>query len=238
MAQWLRQSTAVNVMIGPALGTGGLAIVTTLKASTVTALKIRKHTATVVVSATGANMFHVSDGHYYVPMTTTHTNTLGHLRLYVRATGTVKALPMWQDFHVVPANVFDSLVSGTARLNTITVSGVWNATTRTLTSGLVMWSVAARTLTSAGNVWTAGARTLTSGANVWAAAITEVTGVPAASPVASKALGFVYVATRNKRITTATGDKVHNSASSVIAKATLTASTTIFTKAKYVTATA
>jgi len=362
VAQWVRQNSAVKLMIGPAVATNGIAAVLTLKASTVTKLAIRKHGATVVVSVTGANMTHVDAGHYYVPLTSLHTNVLGHFRLYCRASGTVKSLPMWQDAHVVAANVYDSLVSGTDRLDVITVSGVWNTTVRTLTSGLTVansvwaagtkvltsglvvansvWAAAARTLTSAGTTWTAGTRTLTSGLTVansvwvgttrtltsaattwtagtrtltsgltaansvwaagsrtltsagttwtaaartltgfsftvsavvtnktgytlttgqhdaigarawaqtirtltsggavWAGAITEVTGAPGAAPTARKAMGWVYVTAAFHRQTTATQDRVYNSSSVVIARATLSASSTVFTRLKYVTAT-
>ena len=128
-----------------------------------------------------------------------------------------------------------------------TVSGVWSAATRTLTSAGVAGTAAARTLTSGatvGNsVWVSTTRTLTSGGNVassvWSKTITEVTGVPAAAPAAKASLGFLYVSARNKRITTATGDKIHNSASTLIARAALSyvTGTQTFTKAKYSTAT-
>jgi hypothetical protein len=143
--------------------------VSTLKASTVTALKIVKHGATVVVSATGRTFGHISDGHYRLSLLSGDVATRGHLRAYVRATGaSVKALPFWRDFDVIPATVYDSLVSGTTKLNV-----------GTLSSGLVVWSVAARTLTSgltvANSVWAGGTRTLTSGAVVWTAATRTLT---------------------------------------------------------------
>jgi len=54
-------------------------------------------------SATAAS--HLAGGHYKVPLNATDTNTLGRLRLYVNEGG---ALPVWRDFMVVPANVWDS----------------------------------------------------------------------------------------------------------------------------------
>jgi hypothetical protein len=179
MAQWLRQGTAVKFHVGPAVATGGLAVVTSLKASIVTALKVLKHAATAVVTATNGGLTHIADGVYYVSLTSTHTNTLGHVRVYVRASGTTKSLPFWKDGHVVPANVFDSLVSGSAKLNVGTLASglaVWSVAARTLTSAGVAWTAGARTLTSAAVTWTAGTRTLTSAGVVWTAGTRSLTG--------------------------------------------------------------
>jgi hypothetical protein len=57
---------------------------------------------------------HDSDGYYQIPLTTTDTNTLGELRVNVHKSG---ALPVWEDFMVVPAVVYDTLVLGTDDLN-------------------------------------------------------------------------------------------------------------------------
>jgi hypothetical protein len=65
---------------------------------------------------------HLAGGHYKVPLNTTDTGTLGRLRLYVNESG---ALPVWRDFMVVPANVFDSLVGGADYLevDAVAISG-------------------------------------------------------------------------------------------------------------------
>lgn len=107
--------------------------------------------------------------------------------------------------------------------------------------GARAWAQTTRTLTSAGVVWSAGTRTLTSGASlacsVWNKTITDVTGAPAANPAAKNAVSWVYVGARYKRLTTATGDKFHSSASVGIAKAPVSASSTVFTRGKYTTVT-
>jgi hypothetical protein len=51
-----------------------------------------------------------SDGWYPVTLTTTHTNTLGSLVLKVHDAAT--HLPVWHEFLVLPANVYDSIVAG------------------------------------------------------------------------------------------------------------------------------
>src|SRR5690606_22157623 len=51
---------------------------------------------------------HDEFGYYDIPLDTTDTNTLGRLRVAVSESG---ALPVWQDFLVVTANVYDTLCS-------------------------------------------------------------------------------------------------------------------------------
>ena len=103
--------------------------------------------------------------------------------------------------------------------------------------GTRVWAVGARTLTSAGAAWSAGTRTLTSGAavgsSVWVTGLTELAAVPAAAPQAAQALMWVYMGARNKRLTLATSDKVHSSATVVVGTAVLTAATGSFTRAKF-----
>lgn len=52
--------------------------------------------------------------------------------------------------------------------------------------------------------------------------ITELAGVPAASPSLEEALALLYMALRNKRETTSTSLKIHNDAGAVIATASAT----------------
>ena len=52
---------------------------------------------------------HDADGWYQCPLTATDTDTLGLLTVQVVESG---ALMVWADFEVVPANIFDAMVSG------------------------------------------------------------------------------------------------------------------------------
>ena len=56
---------------------------------------------------------HRYGGNYMVDLDATDTNTLGHLRVMCKESG---ALPVIADFMVVPANVYNSLVSGSDNL--------------------------------------------------------------------------------------------------------------------------
>jgi hypothetical protein len=143
---------------------------------------------------------------------------------------------------------------------------VWTSATRGLTDktgyalttgqhdsiGTRAWATPARTLTSGGAVWTAAGRTLSSGASVWAAAskrlsatgITdivdaspgELAALPAAAPGIRTMVQYIFQASRNTRITTATADTIHTSATAVVAKAPLSyvTGTQTFTRGKYV----
>ena len=104
----LKQSTAVDVMIGPFLDeTNGKDAETTL---TVTQAEVRlsKNGANMAQKAEATSLTHDELGHYVCKLDTTDTNTLGQLRVMVHESG---ALPVWADFAIVTANYWDSKYS-------------------------------------------------------------------------------------------------------------------------------
>ena len=348
----LRQSTAVTgLQLGPFIATGGKALMSGLSP----VVRLSKNNAAFAARGSTGAIVAQAGGWYKVPLTTTDTGTLGR---FVLTSSGATFLPVWEQFTVVPSNVYDAMVSGTTKLNVGTLTSgavVWTAAGRTLSSGASVWAAATRTLTSgsavASSVWAAASRTLTSGANVWAAAtrsltdkagfslvtgqhdaiatrtwaattrtltsggvvwtagtrtltsggilasgvwnyptrlltsgaavwaagtkaltdkanftlttgqhdaiatrawaassrtltsggtlitaaLTELAAVPAAAPQLGQAIMMVYQATRNKRITTATSDKVHTSATAVVGTAALSyvSGTQTFTRGKY-----
>lgn len=114
MTIWLKQSTAVSVVVGPFVdSTDGATPETGLTISQADC-QLSKNAAAFAQKNNATSASHLAGGHYSVPFSTTDTNTLGLLRLYVNESG---ALPVWQDFMVVPANVYDSLVGGSDTLN-------------------------------------------------------------------------------------------------------------------------
>lgn len=102
----LKQSTAATVMLGPFLD----------KADGVTEEAGLAGAGTEISKAGAA--FGAgpvlgtldSDGWYPISLTTTHTNTLGDLTVKVHDAAT--HLPVWAHFSVLPANAYDSMVSG------------------------------------------------------------------------------------------------------------------------------
>lgn len=120
---YLKQSTAVTIKVGPFVDSGD-------GNTAETSLTIQK--ADVRLSKNGGNMAaanadqgtsdagmpHDELGVYDGSLSTTDTNTLGLLSLHIHKTG---ALQVRQDYMVVPANVYDSWIAGTDRLQVDTV---------------------------------------------------------------------------------------------------------------------
>jgi len=113
MAQWIKQSTASTVKLGPFLDdTDGKTAETGLTISQAD-IRLSKNGGAFAQSNNTAGATHNENGYYDVPLNATDTNTLGTLRVAVSESG---ALPVWQDFMVVPSNVWDSMF-GSAVLN-------------------------------------------------------------------------------------------------------------------------
>ncbi len=106
MTIFLKQSTAVDVVIGPFVDdTDGKTAETALTISQADC-QLTKNAGAMAQKNNATAASHLGGGHYKVPFSTTDTNTLGLLRLYVNESG---ALPVWLDMMVMPANVWDSL---------------------------------------------------------------------------------------------------------------------------------
>lgn len=108
MARWLRQSTSTDVPIGPFVDqSDGFTPETTL---TITQpdIRLKKNGGAWAQKNAAQTLSHEENGNYEVTLDATDTNTLGLLRLHVNESG---ALPIWEDFIVVPANVYDSFFS-------------------------------------------------------------------------------------------------------------------------------
>lgn len=108
MACFLKQSTAVDVMLGPFLDEttgkdieGGLTI-------TQPDIRLSKNGGTFAQKSAAQTLTHGENGWYPANLSTTDTNTLGTLLVAVHESG---ALPVWREFLVVPTNVYDSFFS-------------------------------------------------------------------------------------------------------------------------------
>src|SRR5687767_231594 len=99
----LRQSTSVDVPIGPFVDeTDGRTSETALTL-TQPDIRLKKNAGAWAQKNAAQTLTHEENGNYEVTLDATDTNTLGLLRLHVNETG---ALPVWEDFLVVTANVF------------------------------------------------------------------------------------------------------------------------------------
>lgn len=107
----LKQSTATTLLLGPFLdSTDGVTSETALTISQADVLLWKEGGTTLAQKNESTSCTHRSNGLYTCPVNTTDTNTLGTLVVSVSESG---ALPIRQDYLVVPANVYDSLALGT-----------------------------------------------------------------------------------------------------------------------------
>lgn len=116
----LKQSTAVVLSFGPLVSNSdGVTLVTgssTAMDNATSGIKLSKNGGALAarhatVTATSYDAY----GQYLVTLDTTDTNTLGALRVIYQAAAS--NLPVWVDFQVVPANVYDSMVLGSDLLD-------------------------------------------------------------------------------------------------------------------------
>lgn len=118
----LKQSTAATIKMGPFLdSTDGNTAEPGLTISQAD-IRLSKNGGAFAQTNNATGATHDENGYYGVPLDTTDTATLGRLRVAIHESG---ALAVWADFLIVPANVYDSLVSGTDYLQTdaIQISG-------------------------------------------------------------------------------------------------------------------
>jgi len=105
---YLKQSTTVTLKIGPFLDdTDGKTAETGLTIAQAD-VRLSKNGGNIAQKGEATSCAHDELGVYGCPLNTTDTGTLGRLQLWVHESG---ALPVWHEFMVIPANVFDSLFS-------------------------------------------------------------------------------------------------------------------------------
>jgi hypothetical protein len=114
VAQFLKQSTAFTFRIGPFVdSTDGVTAETALSIAQAD-IQISKAGGAFAQTSASPTTTHDADGWYQCPLTTTDTGTVGTLTVQIVMAG---ALPVWKDFTVLPANVYDSLIGGTDLLD-------------------------------------------------------------------------------------------------------------------------
>lgn len=116
----LKQSTAVVLSFGVFVDpSDGVTLVTGLASALdngTTGIKLSKNGGALTIRhATVTTTTYDAYGMYLVTLDTTDTNTLGALRVAFAAAGS--CLPVWQDFQIVPANIYDSQVAGSTVLD-------------------------------------------------------------------------------------------------------------------------
>jgi hypothetical protein len=105
MSMWLKQSTAIDVSVGPFVDAGDGVTPETGLTITQPDIRLKKNGGAWAQKNAAGTLSHEENGWYEIPLDTTDTNTLGNLLIAVNESG---ALPVWREFQVVPANVWDS----------------------------------------------------------------------------------------------------------------------------------
>lgn len=112
---WLKQSTTANIKLGPFVDSGDGYTSETMVSPTV---YVSKNAGSIAARNSATAISHDSIGYYTVELDATDTNTLG--RLQVMVAGSSTHLPVFQTYMVLPANIFDSIVSGSDYLDVAT----------------------------------------------------------------------------------------------------------------------
>lgn len=108
--RFLRQSTAATAIVGPFVDkTDGITPKTALADQSANGRLVKAGTGAAFTAASWA---HDALGHYLVGLSTAHTDTVGRLRLSFSDPTTYA--PVWEDFTVLSAAVYDSLFGATA----------------------------------------------------------------------------------------------------------------------------
>ena len=108
MGLWLKQGVAVTVKIGPFIDDGDGKTAEIGLTLTQADIRISKNGANIIQKNEATNATTDELGYYDCPIDDTDTNTLGRLQLMVHEAG---ALPVYHEYMVVTANVWDTLCS-------------------------------------------------------------------------------------------------------------------------------
>jgi hypothetical protein len=111
MATFLKVSTAVNIKMGPFLDEDDGKTVEGSLTITQPDVRLSKNGGDFAQKNAAQTLTHNEKGWYTVALNDTDTNTLGILLVHIHETP--GALPVWREFNVVTANVWDALFAGT-----------------------------------------------------------------------------------------------------------------------------
>lgn len=116
---FLKQSTAATLRLGPFVDETDAKTPETGLTIAQADVRLSKAGGAFAQKSDTGSATHDENGFYAVPVNTTDTGTVGRLRAFVLKSG---ALPVWQDYFILPAAIYDWLTGGAAPL-TPTVAG-------------------------------------------------------------------------------------------------------------------
>jgi len=143
---FLKQSTAVTVVLGQFLDeTDGKTAETALTLAQAD-IRLNKNNGAGAQKNDATSCTHDENGKYTCPLNTTDTGTLGMLTVAVNKSG---ALPVRQDYMVVPANVYDSLIGGSVDLK-VDVDQIKTSSTAATNQGTAALTMQTATIDNTG----------------------------------------------------------------------------------------
>lgn len=135
---FLKKSTAVDIVVGPFVDDEDGATLKTGLTIAQADVQLSKNAGSFAQKNNATSATHLKDGQYKVPLSTTDTDTNGYMRVSITMSG---CLPVWAEYLIIPANVYDSLVGGSASLDVSATSvrsavGLGSANLDTQLSGI------------------------------------------------------------------------------------------------------
>jgi hypothetical protein len=165
-------------------------------------VRLKKNAGNWAQASESTSATHEENGWYEKPLDATDTNTLGILVVAIAESG---ALPVWRDFLVVPAETYDTLVSGSDNL-----TADLTAAAKTAINAEVVDCLATDTYA-------------------------EPSAVPAATATLEDKISWMAALARNKITQTATTQTLRNDADSGnIATSTTSDDGSTFTRSEFV----
>lgn len=122
---YLRQSTSATINVGPFVDALDGDTPETSLVISASEVRLAMNGAPNVAKNDSTSAVHDENGYYIITLDTTDSGTAGALRVSVDKT---EALPVWEDFTVLPVNIYDSLIVGTDTLDAVMVSATSAAT--------------------------------------------------------------------------------------------------------------
>ncbi len=189
MATLLEQSATVNVKVGPFLDETDGRTQETALTITQPDIQLSKNGGTYAQKNAAQTLTHDVDGWYTVALDATDTGTLGLLMLQIHEAG---ALPVWREFMVLPAAVYNALINATgAGLRADAISWLGTAIVAPVLAG----TPDVNTKNAGGTAWASGAIVAAAIATDAITAAKIATGAITSAKFAAGAINAAAIAT-------------------------------------------
>jgi len=223
--RYLKQSTTATVILGPFVDKDDGVTPETALTPTV---RVSKNAGAFANRSSASSIAHMENGYYSVPLNATDTGTLGRVRLTV--TSSANHLPVYEDFMIVPANVYDSLIGGNDSLEVDATAISGSATAANNVEANIAnldASIAGLNDISVSDVATEIADAL--GTDT----IAELSSIPGSTPTLKQAVMLLYMSLRNSETASSSTATIKKDDGTTVGSATLSDSAGTFTKGKY-----